>query len=176
MNSSILTLLQLATSLLLMAQRGTTPPATAQKLVVLAEQSIQISTQALAPIDFPVVPNNGPTPNIVDVANAPYIGPNGKYTPMGSSVQIVEEDTSFGDLNGDAVDDAATVVKETAANGTVSYALAALLNQGGILFNIADAPLDGSPQPGESHGIAGGLATLGSSTYYLLGNQLLMVK
>src|SRR5258708_5889721 len=180
MTSTVSTLLQLATTLLLAAQQGgQLPPAVQQKMVTLAAQSIQLSTFALAPINFPVTKNDSIWPNVNDVGNAPYIGFDGKYTRLGQNLQVFDQYTSFGDINGDGLDDAAAIVKKTDAGGNASYALAALLNQGNILWNISDVPLGNTLPQVYAHSVVNGQVMLDmqagdqplATIYYgLLGN------
>jgi hypothetical protein len=158
-------------------------PQAAQQSVALCGQVVQITTQAMAPINFSVVPNNGVFPTTSDLLNAPYLTAQGSYEQLApsSSVQLIEPDTSFGDLNGDGLDDAAGIVTQAVGNGTVRYALAIFLNQGGIMFNIADRPL-GSGVTVYSHHVASGTVVIDMqvagaprriSTYQLLGNQIM---
>ena len=149
----------------------------------MASHVVQMSTQATAVIPFTVAKNDTPYPDYADLVNSPYLDVNGKYVQLGASSTVKLENyyISFGDLNGDVVDDAAVLVKRFANDGSVSYAIAAMLNQGGILFNIADYPLGNTFPTINSHEIVqGGNFVLNTqlpgepavtSTYQLVGNQ-----
>jgi hypothetical protein len=186
MNTAVNTLLQVATTLLLAVQGDhRLPPAVQQKMVTIAEQSIQLSTQALAKIDFPVTNNNSIWPTADDVGNAPYIGLDGKYARSGANIQAFDQYTSFGDMNGDGFDDAAVIIKRTNANGNVNFALGAMLNQGNILFNIADVPLGNTAPAIYDHHVVNGQVMLDMqmgnqpravSYYELLGNAFRVAK
>ena len=183
MNTAI-ALLQAATSLLIgVGQNANLPYAIREQAVVVAEHAIQISTQAEAMpnIDFSVPKDTSIWPTIGDLMQVPYRAANDSWVPIGRSVQLVLPSVSFGDINSDGLDDAATVVVQVASNGSSRYALAAMLNQNNILFNIADFPL-GSAVEVYSHNIQNNQITIdmkiGNSAeqtyhYELLGNQLI---
>lgn len=170
--TTLLSLLQAAAMMLTFAQTHPLPAATSQSVVHVASNAVQLVTQAAAPIDFAVPQSNSIWPNLDELAHAPYLDAPGHWVPLGSSVQLVQEDTSFGDLNGDGIDDAAVVVDRLSASGAPNYYLAAMLNQGGILFNIADVPL-GPRLDIASHTVRGGEIFLDNNSYQLLGNVLL---
>jgi hypothetical protein len=189
MNTSIIALLQITVALLTGIQgNANVPSSTAQQVVTMASHVVQMSTQATAVIPFTVAKNDSAYPDYNDLVNSPYLDVNGKYVQLGvsSTVKLENNYISFGDLNGDVVDDAAVLVKRFANDGTVSYAIAAMLNQGGILFNIADYPLGGTFPTINSHEIVqGGDFVLGTqlpgapavtSTYELLGDQVIKVN
>ncbi len=184
MNSIIGTLLQLTTSLLFAAKSNSSLPlAVREQMVRFAERSIQLSAQALAevPAGFVEIKNDGIWPNIKDLGQSLYLSVQGKYVPLGQGVRLIESYTSFGDMNNDGLDDAVVVVKRTSLNGTQEYALAAMLNQGGVLFNIDDLSLGSSATIG-SHHVVNGKLMLGTpgtnaaettSLYELFGDRLL---
>jgi|GEM_PF-1891629 hypothetical protein len=189
MNTSILALLQITAALLVGVQKNSAvPSSTAQQVVTMASHVVQMSTQATAVIPFSVAPNKSIYPEYDDLLNSPYLDVNGNYTQLGTSsiVKLENGYISFGDLNNDNLDDAGVVLKRFANDGTVSYALGAMLNQGGILFNIADYPLGSTLPTINSHRIVSGGdyvlnmqfpgAPAVTSTYQLLGNQLLKVN
>jgi hypothetical protein len=150
------TLLQVALAILTSAQHNTQASLAArEQLVIAAAQSEQLAVQAMAPLDFPITPNDSKWPTTTDVYNAPYRDQNGNYGHMGQVGTLVAEDTSFGDLNGDGLDDAAVVIQSVSSDGSAHFELAALLNQGGILFNIANLQL-GNNTVVYSHQIADG--------------------
>ena len=93
--------------------------------------------------NFQVPPNDSVWPNIKDLSNAPYIIGPGQWSQLSRNgpTSAAGKYTSFGDLNHDGSDDAAAIVNRPTASGTPNYFLAAMLNQGGIMFNIADLPL-----------------------------------
>ena len=161
----------MAASVLLFAQNHTLPPEVLQSTVNLGSNTVQLVTQAAAPIDFPVPQNDSIWPNAKDLLRAPYLNAPGHWSPLGSAVQLMQADTSFGDLNQDGLDDAAVIVDRPSA-GAAHYYLAAMLNQGGILFNIADYPL-GSSLTVATHTISNGVAWVNGTGYRLLGNTLL---
>ena len=147
MNTAIAALLQVTAMFLLGVQHNPNASLAAQQQAVsVGNQVVQMSTQALANISFPVPQNDNAAPNIKDLQNAPYLAASGKWVRLGQGVTLVSSSTSFGDLNGDGFDDAAVLVQRSLPDGSSDFALAALINQGGILFNIADAPLGTSVQ------------------------------
>lgn len=185
--TAIATLLQLATTLLTgMQNNPQVSPSVAQQAVTLSSQVVQQATQleVMPMIPFPTPKNNSIWPNITDLYNAAYISPDGGYTPLGTGVALVGESTSFGDINGDGLDDAAVVVQRTDQTGKTAFALAAMLNQNGDMFNIGDAELGSDVQVFSHHIIQGGDIVLNmqignqpaeTSTYYLLGYQLIKI-
>jgi hypothetical protein len=170
--SSTLSLLQ-ALATLLMAIHAQPAPASATLLsaVGLTNRSLELVAQANAEIPFSVQANDGTWPNIGDLQNAAYRDANGNWVRLGPSVVLVQEDTSFGDLNGDGLDDAAVVVNEPDASGAAHYFLVAMLNQGGVMFDAAELPLGNSVDI-TSHRIANGVIELNGNTYQLLGTLL----
>jgi hypothetical protein len=169
------------------AQHNATLSQTAtEQTIAIASRAVQLSAQAEAmpEIDFAIPPNNSTAPNIKDLLQTAYLGADGSYVPLGGSVALVQADNSFGDLNGDGLDDAMAIVERTDASGGTTFALAAMLNQGGIMFNIADLPLGSSLQVFSHNIIQGGDFVINmqtgdqpaaTSTYYLLGDQLMKV-
>ena len=187
MNPSIIALLQAVASLLMLIQGNPqVPQATVRQTVAITTQAIQIyaQAQAMPKINFPITKNDSIWPNIKDLYNTAYLDVNGNYVAQGAGVNIVSEDTSFGDINGDGFDDAAIIVQRTDGNGGATFALAAMLNQGGIMFNIADVTLGSSVQV-FSHRVApGGDIVLdmqigdqprATYTYQLFGNALVKI-
>lgn len=185
---AIATLLQLAAALLTgIRSNAQISQAVAQQTIAVASRAIQISAQAeaMSKINFPIAQNSSIWPNIAALYNAPYLGANGSYAPLqigsGAGIALIAEDTSFGDLNGDGIDDAAAVVKMTDNNGNATFSLAAMLNQGGIMFNIADITFGSAVQIYSHHIATGGGIVLNmqvgnavaqTSTYELFGDQL----
>ena len=174
--STIVSLLQ-TTLVLLTGLRGApqsrVAPAVAQQIVNVAGNAVQLATQAAEPVGFAVTPNDGIWPNARDLTNAPHRDVSGKWVRLGGTVQLMEADTSFGDLNRDGVDDAAVVVKKQMADGSQSYFLAAMLNQGGIMFDVAETPLGANFAPDTAtHSITANEAALDGKHYALVGNQL----
>jgi hypothetical protein len=188
MNTSILALLQVTASLLLGIQGNTHVSAAAQQQVVtLADHVVQMSAQATADIPFSVTPNDSIYPSATDLVHSPYLDANGNYVQLGSgsTIQFEQGYISFGDLNGDGFDDAAVVVERMASGTAPTYALAALLNQGNMLFNIADYPLGSTMPTINSHEIISGVLVMNmqigsspaaTSTYQLVGDQFLKVN
>jgi hypothetical protein len=147
MNTAIAALLQITATFLLGVQRNPSVSLAVQRQAVsVGSRVVQLSTQDLASISFAVPQDNSAWPNIVDLQNAPYLNAEGQWVRLGQGVQLISSSTSFGDLNGDGLDDAAALVKRSLPDGSSDFALAAFLNQGGILFNIADAPLGNTVQ------------------------------
>jgi hypothetical protein len=181
MTSTIAILLQLAATLLTGAQNNPQVSLAAkQQVVAVAGQTIQLSTQAIAEvqgqINFPVPQNSGIWPNIRELMAAPYIDARGGYTQLGVAVHLDSATISFGDLNGDGYDDAMVIIKRLKADGSTESDLAAMLNQGGIMFNIADTPLGNNIQLSTiaSHQIQNGEFVMNENVRYsLLGNQLI---
>lgn len=180
MNTVVASLLQITAAFLMGVQHNPQATLTTQEQAVLtASHVVQLSEQAIADIPFNVPQNDSNWPNIHDVDNAPYLNSQGNFVQLGQGVDLISSNISFGDINGDGVDDAVVLVRQYSPVGTPSYALAALINQGGILFNIADAPL-GSTTTIYDHQIANGVLTIDLQTatqpretlhYTLLGND-----
>lgn len=177
----------MASALLTGAQHDPSMSATTTaQIVSLGSRTVQIATQAAAPISFVVPANNSIWPNLNDVLVAPYLDANGKYVRQGASAKLDQGSLSFGDLNDDGLDDAAAIVTRPAANGATESVLAMFLNQKSIMFNIADLSLGTSPVTLYSHHVvsnglfeidmqaAGGARA--TATYMLLGNQILKAK
>ena len=184
MNTAIALLLQAATSLLIgIGQNANFPYAVRERAVITAEHAVQISTQAEAmpSIGFSVPKNTSIWPTTSDLMQAPYRSADGSWVPLGNSVQLMAPSTSFGDINSDGLDDAAVIVKQTTKDGSSRYALAAMLNQDNILFNVADLPLAPAVEI-YSHNIQGNQISIdmkigdtvrATYRYELLGNQLI---
>jgi hypothetical protein len=170
--TSLVSLLQAAASLLVLAQGPTATTAFMQQAVSFGSHAVQIVTQAEAPIGFSVPQNDSVWPNAKDLMNAPYIDAAGHWSQLGKTVQLIPGDTSFGDLNHDGLDDAAVIVNRPSSDGTPNYFLAAMLNQNNIMFNIADFPL-GTDINIASHSISGGMILLSNTSYELLGNTII---
>jgi len=115
----LLTLLQAAASLLVLAQGHTVTTAFMQQAVNFGSNAVQIVVQSHAPIGFTVTKNDSIWPNVKDLANAPYIDAPGHWAPLGTTVQLITGDSSFGDLNHDGLDDAAAVVNRPSPDGTL---------------------------------------------------------
>ena len=147
-------------------------PAAAQKAVYFAGNAVQLAAQAEAPVGFAVAQNDGVWPNMKDLTDAPYRNASGKWVRIGDGVQLIEGGTSFGDLNHDGRDDAAVIVEKAMPGGAQEHFLAAMLDQGGIMFDVAETPLGGASFAVLSHGISGGVATINGSRYELVGNRL----
>jgi len=176
--ASMIALLQATSALLVFAQGSRATPALMRSAVNIGSHSVQIVAQVRAPIDFAVTPNSSIWPNINDLVNAPYLDANGNYMRLGSdaagtasTVSLLEQYTSFGDINNDGVDDAAVIVNRPNAAGTPNYFLAAMLNQGGIMFNITDYPL-GNTINITTHKVISGNIMIDGKQYDLLGDQL----
>ncbi|OGZ53595.1 MAG: hypothetical protein A3B25_00635 [Candidatus Ryanbacteria bacterium RIFCSPLOWO2_01_FULL_48_26] len=182
MNTVVLQLLQVAATLLLAAQThaGELSPALTAQFISFASRAVQLGTQALAPQPvIPAISSKNIWPNISGLRNAFYINSEGVRVRLGNGIRLLEEYTSFGDMNGDGFDEALVVTSE----GTTSYALAAFLNQGGILFNVAAVPLPKNLVI-YSHRIESGIFSIelrdeaGAKKkllYKLLGNTLISV-
>ncbi len=182
MHTSIIALLQITTSILL-ALRGSpqTDIALQRQVLLVANRVVQFSFQATAPFpeNYAPIPNRGRWPTAADLEHSLYLSGD-KYIPLGANMQMLPSYASFGDLNGDGADDAVVVVRETPASGGVSYALAVMLNQGGMLFNITDIAIANLSNI-DSHRIESGRFNLGEkngkndvvSHYELWGNQLI---
>ena len=171
--SSTLSLLQALAAMLTLLHGAPTPPSssTLASAVGLANKTIQIVAQANANIPFAVAPNDGTWPNINDLENAAYRDANGNWVRLGPSVSLIQGDTSFGDLNGDGLDDAAVIVNKPDAYGSPNYFLVAMLNQGGVMFDDAELPL-GSALNVTSHNITAGVITINGQEYSLFGTVL----
>ncbi len=186
MNTALLLLLQAAATLLINTKQNVnTPLAVREQAILSAEHTIQLATQTIAmrDITFSIPKNASIWPNMQELAEVPYRSAENTWAPLGSSVMIVGSSVSFGDINNDGLDDAAVVVKQVQKDNKSNYALAVMLNQNDILFNIADVPL-GSAVEIYSHSIQDGQIFLDMkvddsarriSRYELLGNQLIKI-
>jgi hypothetical protein len=182
MNSStLLALLQLVTSVLVGAQHNANlSPVATRQVIAVSSQSIQLVAQVerMQGLRYAIPQEDGIYPNVKDLYNTVYLDRSGAYVPLGGTVNLVSQDTSFGDLSGDGVDDAAVVVSRKDPSGVAQFDLAAMINQGGMLFNIADISL-GSIDPVVTHTInEQGEVVIKTSTglvskYYLLGDELI---
>ena len=180
--STIVLLLNLATALLLRTQQ--TPalsPSSTLAIVGVANRSVQLAAQAAAPIGFTVPHNTDIWPTIEDLMQAAYLSPGGAYIHEGPFATLVQSTVSFGDLNGDGLDDAAGIVDLSNAGSKPMPYLAMFLNQNGVMFNIADLPL-GASTTVYSHSIMGGVLTMdmqiagqprSTSTYVLWGDRIM---
>jgi hypothetical protein len=185
MNTIISGLLQAALSVLLVVQQHpNAPQVTQQQAIAIAGQTIEIATEMQANTVFPGKTNIGIWTTTNDLEGALYLDTNGKYVPNNSSVGLLEGDTSFGDLNGDGYDDAATIVQRTDANGNTTMALAAILNFGKTMFNVADLTLGKNVQVFSHHILSGSVIEFdmqidaGPRTtyhYQLVGNKLVLL-
>lgn len=149
MNTAITLLLQVATTILLnIGQNNSLPVATKMNAINVVEHSIQIATQAEAmnDIHFQIPKNNGIWPNALDLKQTAYRETNGSWAPISNNLSIVDNTISFGDINNDGFDDASVVIKQVNPDKSVNYFLALMLNQGNILFNIANVQLGSSIQ------------------------------
>ena len=170
--TSLLALLSAAASMLTLAQGHSATTAFMQEAINFGSNTVQVVTQASAPIGFSVPKDSSIWPTAVDLANAPYIDTPGHWAPLGQTVTFLSDDISFGDLNNDKLDDAAVIVNRPSAGGVQNYFLAAMLNSGGIMFNIADFPL-GTSIAVASHSISGENILLNGQSYKLLGNTII---
>lgn len=186
--SSLATLLQVAATLLLGVQHNpSASPAMMQQAIAAANRTVQLATQATTEVPFAEPQTSGLWINIDELAQAPYLDASGKYAQLGTTVNLIEADTSFGDLNNDGHDDAAVIVQQSApsnGSGAAGYALAAVLNQNGSLFNIANMPLGPNVQIISHEIVSGGIIELklqignqppATYQYELVGNQLMKI-
>lgn len=158
--------------MLTFAQHNTTSTAFMQQAVHFGSGAVQVATQATAPVDFSIPQNDSGWPNTKDLAQAPYLDAPGHWAPLGATVKLIEADTSFGDLNGDGLDDAAVIVNRPSSNGAPNYYLAAMLNQGGIMFDVADLSL-GTVLDIATHSVSHGNILLNNISYELLGDEII---
>jgi hypothetical protein len=167
------TLLNTLSAFLLVLQGSHASPAAQQTAINIAENGVQLAAQAVAMphIPFAIAPNDSVPPNIADLGNAAYRDGDGNWVRLGNGVNLIEGDTSFGDLNHDGVDDAAVIVEKPSSGGGVNYFLDAMLNQGGIMFDIAEVPL-GAALTVTSHEIVPGTIFINDQQYQLFGTQL----
>lgn len=186
MNTTVVALLlQMTASLLSGAQHNPDlSPTTTAKIAAIGAQAIQLAAQAEADarIGFAVPKNPGIWPNVSELVRSAYLNGNGDYVPEGADAALEQQTISFGDLNGDGLDDAAAIV-DLKKNGSTEAALAVFLNQGGVMYNIADLPLGGAVTV-YSHRIMDGVLTIdmqpagharATSTYALEGIRIVNV-
>lgn len=97
------------------------------------------------------------------------------------SLNILEQYSSFGDLNRDNLDDAVLIVKTVSQKAGTGYHLAVMLNHNGTFFNLGNEKLI-NPKTIFDHRIEEGLFTIdyentngirAKRSYALLGNRLL---
>jgi len=131
----------------------------------------EIVEQAKNPVNFAVRENSSIWTNITDLLSAQYLDAKGNWVRIGSGVSLLSEYTTFGDLNNDGFDDAAVIVNKPGADGAPHIFLAAMLNRGKTLFNIADFPLGNSVHI-TSHQVTNGKIVLDGNKYELLGREL----
>jgi hypothetical protein len=158
MTTSLTTVFQLIALLLSAAHNNPqATPAMLQEITAISNRAVQIDAQmkAAPKITFNVPKNSSVWPGSDDLYHSAYLDPQGNYTQLATGVALVGSDTSFGDLNGDGFDDAAAIVQRTDDAGTTTIALAAMLNQGGVMFNIADLTLGKNVQMFDHHVVDG---------------------
>lgn len=172
MNSLAITMLNAIAGLLMALHASNASPAALQTGLTLAENGMQLATQASANVPFVVPQNNSIWPNITDLVNAAYRDSNGNWVALGSTVTLIESYTSFGDLNHDGIDDAAVIVSKPDASGGQHYFLVAMLNQGGVMFDVAEFPL-GNTLNVTTHSVTpAGTIMLNNTQYALFGTSL----
>ena len=192
--STIALLLQMTASLLAGAKSNPSLTAsTTAQIVAIGNHAVQLAAQADARMGagFAVPQNTDIWPTVGDLMQSGYLNNNGAYVAEGEGATLEQSTISFGDLNADGFDDAAAIVDLQGSGGTTEAALAMFLNQGGVMFNIADLPLGtslssplGQGVTVYSHEIANGVLTIdmqvagqprATSTYELLGNRIVKI-
>src|SRR5258708_3324624 len=112
MHTIVIALLQSAAALLLALQKApqVSSSAAQEQILASAGRAIQLSSQALAatPSGYAPVLNAGIWPNALELDHSLYLDPNGQQVPLGENMQEFASYASFGDMNGDGIDDAAT--------------------------------------------------------------------
>ncbi len=166
-----LSLLQAASAMLLGAQHAALPPSTIQGIINTAENAVQLAAQEGVSIPFILTKNDSIWPNAKDLHNAAYRDPQGNWVRPGSTVVLLDQYTSFGDLNHDGADDAAVIVNKPGADGTPHYFIAAMLNQGSVMFDIAELPL-GENLNITDHRVTDGKIVIDGKQYHLFGISL----
>lgn len=143
MTPTILILLQTATALLAGLQSGPALPAkTQQQVINSAAQVVQLAVQSyVVTPDFQQAKNSDIWANYKDLLNSKYLNYAGNRVALGQGVELEDGSISFGDINGDNRDDAAVIAKQNMPDGSERSVLAAMINQGDIMFNVADEPL-----------------------------------
>jgi len=131
-------LLGVATSLLLAIQGQPNMPAdVSANALRLASQSIQLSSLVVIyDTGKAQAPSTNIWPSSNRLANSKYLDRSGNLVSPGGPIAVMDSYTSFGDLNGDGLDDAAVIIREVD-----EYVLAGMVNQSGILFNVGRLPL-----------------------------------
>ena len=186
---SLLAFLQIAASLLASAQSSQTSDAIKIKAVASATQTIGFVSQSLLKNNTPQsaqTPKANLWPTAEWLWNALYLNREGAWVSYGAGVRIIDNSISFGDMNGDFLDDGIVVTKNVSAKNPadVTYRLAVMANQGGSFANIANFNL-GKTQPTiYSHEIEAEVFTIDMEArgkaraiykYKLLGNTLVEI-
>lgn len=147
MQAVALALLNIVVSLLLNIQNNSSriSAAVQEQAVRAASQAVQLGSQALKPNSgFAEISHTSIWPNSGQLQESLYLNYYGRRVPLGTMVQFVGSAISFGDMNGDNIDDAIVFVKTVSDTNGVMYKIAMMLNQGGILFNITSVDLGNS--------------------------------
>ena len=141
MNTAIATLLYLAASLLGNIQPDSSMESR-QEAILFANRAIHVANIAIQKDRGEEVFDGAKIPTSNKLSDALYRNDDGGLSPLGSRLQLLQQYTSFGDLNADNFDDAVVVVKAIPASGTPTYHLAAMANYNGELVNVANASLE----------------------------------
>ncbi len=186
MQSLAFALLNVAASLLITLQNNSSriSAAVQEQVVRAASQAVQLGAQAMrGNSGFAEISHTNLWPNASQIQESLYLDYAGRRVPLGTNVQLTLNAISFGDMNSDYVDDAIVFVKTISDKNEVMYKIAVMLNQGGILFNIASVDL-GSSLAVYSHSIEAEEFTVdmkaGSGAretrhYKLVGNALAQI-
>lgn len=143
MTALLISLLQLTAALLTNAAHNPSiTPEEQVRVISTAGMAIQFAVEASGSQSVPGGDGNI-WPNYSQLLRARYLTAGGSRVPLGGEVKLDNGTISFGDINGDGLDDAiVVVVRSLPGSSEYQPAFAVMLNQGGgNLFNIGDFPL-----------------------------------
>jgi hypothetical protein len=150
MQTLVLSILQLSATLLLGAKHSTSiSPALRERAIMTAHEGTAIAEYAMAQKFQPTNPRNL-APNIEKLRAAEYVKADGTWAHLSKTFQLDERYTSFGDIDHDNLDDAATILVESTPTQT-TYSVVALANIAGPLVEVARLSLTGAPTIYDHH-------------------------
>jgi hypothetical protein len=145
--TTTLVLLQLAISLLTRASTDVALTSVAREaLVARASQAIQLAAYQASGTTAPGADGSNLSPSYDQLMRASYLTPMGTRVALGPQLRILSGQISFGDLNGDGLDDAVVAIQTKFGLDRARTFLAPMVNMGGgTLFNVSVAEIpDGS--------------------------------
>ncbi|OGZ02511.1 MAG: hypothetical protein A2946_00700 [Candidatus Liptonbacteria bacterium RIFCSPLOWO2_01_FULL_53_13] len=142
MTASLIALLGLTASLLANIQANPAlPPEVSSRAINTASQVLELALRMRMPEEFMASGANTLWPSYNQLISSRYLTADGTRVIQGGDVKLLGQYTSFGDLNGDHMDDAVVVVLRAKSGEERADNFAVMLNQGNGLFNASVLPL-----------------------------------